>query len=75
MSKANQEMMAKIHEKLAKRILAKLDDPECTPQDFAQAIKFLKDNNVIADPELNADLQKINDRVNVQTLPFPVKEQ
>lgn len=72
MSKATQDTLAMLHQRVAEKIMEKLDSEECTAQDIAQAIKFLKDNNVLADPDLNEAIMKLTDKVDVMSLPFPV---
>ena len=72
--KANQEVMQSLHALVAKKIKEKLDSPDCTAQDIAQAIKFLKDNGVAADPEFSDELKQIEEAmVDIKSLPFPVK--
>ena len=71
--KATQEVLSDLHGKVAEKILEKLSSDECSAQDLAQAIKFLKDNNIQADLEFNPSLQEIEKRIDVQSLPFPVK--
>lgn len=74
MAKAKQDRLAELHAKVAEKILSLLDDPETVVQGCTLAIKFLKDNNVLADPELNDALNQIeNKMVEVSKLPFPTK--
>jgi hypothetical protein len=73
MAKATQKTLAQLHDKVAKKLLKMIESEEATPQDLAQAIKFLKDNNVLADVELSTTLQQLEDRVDISTLPFPIK--
>jgi hypothetical protein len=77
--KANESLMNTIHGLVAKQIIKTLEGDEITPQDLAQAIKFLKDNNVSADMEFNASLTSVGkaleaaNKVNAKALPFPIK--
>lgn len=73
MSKASQDKLSELHGKVAEKIIKLLDDEETVVQGLTLAIKFLKDNNVQADPDLNAAVSKIQEKVNTMNLPFPVK--
>lgn len=72
MAKAKQDTLALLHEKVAKKLLEMVNNPDATAQDIAQAIKFLKDNNIQADPELNDAVGKLKEEVDVLKLPFNV---
>jgi hypothetical protein len=72
MSKASQDQLSELHAQVAKKLKEKLKDPECTAQDIAQAIKFLKDNNIAADLEFSKPLSDLEKEVNVKALPFSV---
>jgi hypothetical protein len=73
MSKASQDKLAELHGKVAEKLLKMIESDEATPQDLAQAIKFLKDNNIQADLEFNETLQQLEKRVDATKLPFPTK--
>jgi hypothetical protein len=47
-----------------------LSDPEKEAQGLVLVIKFLKDNSIVADPDLNEALNKIAEKVDVTKLPF-----
>lgn len=76
--KANETLLGKIHGLVAKKIIKTLEGDEVTPQDLAQAIKFLKDNNISADMEFNDSLgavkKALDEKVDAKTLPFPSKQ-
>ena len=73
-TKANQDIMNRIHQMTAKKILDMIKKPECTPQELAQAIKFLKDNDVTADLEASPVLPQLAEAVvETQALPFAVE--
>lgn len=72
MSKASEDQLAELHAVVARKLKRMLEDPECTAQDVAQAIKFLKDNNIAADIGYSTPLQDVKKHVDVKTLPFPV---
>lgn len=71
--KASQEKLAELHAKVAEKILNMLDDEEKQAQGLVLAIKFLKDNNIQADPDLDEAINRINEKVNTLKLPFPAK--
>lgn len=73
MSKATQEKLGELHAKVAEKILNMLNDPEKESQGLVLAIKFLKDNNIQADPAYNEIMNKLEQRVDVTRLPFPTK--
>lgn len=77
MSKANTEVMDKLHGLVAKKLIEKIESGEANSSDYSVAIKFLKDNNVLADPSLNETLQKLQgalERTTPSVLPFPVSK-
>ena len=70
MSKAKETELDQLHALIAEKISSE----ECSPQYLAQAIKFLKDNGVAADPEFNKDLGELSEVFNdIASLPFPIK--
>jgi hypothetical protein len=71
--KADSDLLSLIHQLVARQIIDKLKSDEVTPQDLAQAIKFLKDNDVKAELEHSVVLQEIEHEV-VGELPFAVEE-
>ena len=72
MSKADNNVLAKLHGLVAQKLLDRLNNEEWTAQDMAQAIKFLKDNAVMADPELNDAVNKLQEKIlETSKLPFP----
>lgn len=46
MAIASKELLEEIHNRLALKILATLEDPDSKPADISNAIKFLKDNGI-----------------------------
>lgn len=71
MSKATEDKLAELHRKVADKLVKMVESPEATPQDIAQAIKFLKDNNIAADLNHHDGLQELKDKIDAHTLPFP----
>jgi hypothetical protein len=55
MSKANTELLEKIHNLIAKDMLNRLEDGACEAKDWAVIVKFLKDNNIDALPSTDED--------------------
>lgn len=74
MSKASGDSMSRLHGLVAQKLIDKIESGEATAADFGVAIKFLKDNNVLADPSLNDTLGKLQKALEKETtvLPFPV---
>jgi hypothetical protein len=72
MTKASEDELAELHAAVAKKLKAMLKDPECSAQDIAQAIKFLKDNNIAADIGYSKPLKDLKEVVDTATLPFPL---
>ena len=70
MSKATEDELAELHALVAKKLKEMVRNPEASPQDIAQAIKFLKDNNVAADIGFSKPLKDLKEVVDVKTLPF-----
>jgi ABC-type Zn uptake system ZnuABC Zn-binding protein ZnuA len=70
--KASEDTLAKLHAKVAEKLIKIIEGEEVTPQDLAQAIKFLKDNNIQADIGFSDALKTLKEKVNTKTLPFPV---
>lgn len=46
MTRANEELLATLHEAVAQDLLNKLKSGEASAQELSAAIKFLKDNNI-----------------------------
>lgn len=72
MSKASNKQMEELHELVAKKLKKMVESDEATAADISVAIKFLKDNNVMADPDLNSTIEELKKTVDTKTLPFPV---
>lgn len=56
---ATEDLLGLIHEAVATDLLRRVSSGEATPQELAQAIKFLKDNNIEALPTENNKLGKL----------------
>lgn len=69
--KASSEDLSELHSAVARKLLAMVESDEATPQDLAQAIKFLKDNNIAADLDYNEDMKALKEKVDSSKLPFP----
>ena len=72
MSKATSKDMAELHDLVARKLKQMVSNNKATAADLSVAIKFLKDNNVMADPDLNSAIDELKKAVDTKTLPFPV---
>ena len=69
--KADSDLMNELHQMIAQDLIKRLKAKDCTIQEVAAAIKFLKDNDVTADPEFNPPLRQVeNELPPVGELPF-----
>ncbi|MAD98968.1 MAG: hypothetical protein Unbinned200contig1002_19 [Prokaryotic dsDNA virus sp.] len=76
MSKATEELLDQLHGLVAKDLIDKIKSGEATAQDLGAAIRFLKENNVQADPTENKNLGELYETVTaVEDLPFTVGEE
>ena len=64
-----EETLNELHTLLAKKLLDRVNDPECKSADLNVARQFLKDNNIDAVPVAESPLAKLADK-----LPFSDKE-
>lgn len=67
---ASQDLLKKLHCKVAKSLLDKIESGEATAADYQAAIKFLKDNGIEALPTPNNPLGKL-----ANELPFPADQE
>lgn len=58
-TRASEDLLGKLHETVAKRLLEAIKDPECSPAVFQAAIKFLKDNQIEAVIEAGSPLHDL----------------
>lgn len=69
--KATEEMLNTLHQLVAKDLAKRISSGEATVQELSAAIKFLKDNEVIADITVSKPLKQLETVVeNVGELPF-----
>lgn len=66
---ASKELLEMLHAAVGEKLLARIQSGEATASDFAQAIKFLKDNGIEAIPTGNNALQRLGETLASQ-LPF-----
>lgn len=59
MSKATNDVMDALHGEVARELKKRIASGEATAADISNAIKFLKDNNIEADPETNPGLASL----------------
>ena len=60
---AKEELLGLLHEAVAADLLLRLQSGEATPQEIAQAIKFLKDNGIEAVATESERLNNIADEL------------
>lgn len=74
-NKANEDQLNTLHQMIAKDLIRRIQSGEATIQDLNAAIKFLKDNDVVADIAVNANLPlltgAVESAIKVEALPFP----
>lgn len=63
MSKATEELLARIHAKMAEAMLEKLESGEAEAKDWAVIVKFLKDNNIDVAPGAGGDNESALERL------------
>jgi len=69
--KANEDELNLLHQLIAKDLIKKIKGGEATVQEISAAIKFLKDNEVVADITTSPVLPQLeNAVVTVGELPF-----
>ena len=69
--KANEDELNLLHQLIAKDLIKKIKSGEATVQEIGAAIKFLKDNEVVADITTSPVLPQLeNAVVTVGELPF-----
>jgi translation elongation factor EF-1beta len=71
MSKSTEDRLAELHSKVAEKLISKINSDEVTVADLAIAIKFLKDNAIVADINSSKVLSELEEKINAHTLPFP----
>ncbi|WP_036524576.1 hypothetical protein [Nitrincola sp. A-D6] len=62
MSRAAEELLALIHNNLAKKLLELLDSGEAKASDFNVIRQFLKDNGIDSAPKAKSPLSELADR-------------
>jgi len=80
--KASEDLMDILHGLTANTLIAKLKTGKASAQEINAAIKFLKDNNIQAEPSSSKVLQELQHaakvaaaNVPVEALPFPTSNQ
>jgi len=66
---ASKDLLNQLHEVVGRKLLERIESGEATASDFAQAIKFLKDNGIEAIPEYNNTIERLGDSLKSR-LPF-----
>ncbi|MET3457793.1 MULTISPECIES: hypothetical protein [Pseudomonas] len=66
---APKELLEALHSAVGEQLLARIASGQATASDFAQAIKFLKDNGIEAIPTAGNSLERLSNSLASQ-LPF-----
>lgn len=66
---ASSDLLHQLHEAVGSKLLERIQSGEATASEFAQAIKFLKDNGIEAIPGANDSLQQLENSLKGK-LPF-----
>ena len=61
MSKATNDIMDALHGEVARELKKRIATGAATAADISNAIKFLKDNGIEADPNVNPDVKSLAD--------------
>ena len=74
MGRATEELLAELHKVVATGLIAKLSSDEASAADMNAAIKFLKDNDITAEPEVGDSSSILSDDLEDEAcgLPFTV---
>lgn len=59
MARASEDILAALHDAVAKDLLSKVTSGEATAQELSAAIKFLKDNGIEALPDADNNIGKL----------------
>jgi hypothetical protein len=70
MAEDEKDILAELHEAVAKGLLAELLKKNCKASYYAVATKFLKDNNWSADPQKNKGLRNLGELTDRKDYPF-----
>lgn len=69
--KANNDILNNLHQMVAQDLIRRISSGEATVQELSAAIKYLKDNDITADPEFSKPLAQLEQEVTpVGELPF-----
>lgn len=69
--KATVDALSELHGMVARKLKEKIDSGEATASDFAQAIKFLKDNGIEANVQPGSEVGELTESLESK-LPFTV---
>ncbi len=61
-SRASTDVLASLHSEIANELRNRIASGEASSADISNAIKFLKDNGIEADPDVNTDVQSLAER-------------
>jgi len=73
--RADEDLLNTLHQLIAKDLIARIQSGDASVQEVSAAIKFLKDNDVVADIEYNQPLKMLEQTVDIKELPFDTEEE
>ena len=73
-NKANEDMLNTLHQMVAQDLIERIQSGEASIQEINAAIKFLKDNEVIADITVSEPVKQLADTV-IAELPFDTEDE
>jgi len=74
--KADEDLLNTLHQLVAKDLIERIQSGEASVQELSAAIRFLKDNEVVADIEVNEGVKMLEGTVmEIKELPFDTDEE
>ena len=74
--RADEELLNTLHQMVARDLINRIKSGEATVQELSAAIKYLKDNDVVADISYSKPLQQLEGTVmEVKELPFDEEDE
>jgi len=75
-NKASEDLLNTLHQMIEKDLIDRIQSGEASIQEISAAIRFLKDNEVVADIEYNKPIKQLADAVTVVAeLPFDTEDE
>ena len=74
--KADEDLLNTLHQLVAKDLIERIQSGEASVQELSAAIRFLKDNEVVADIEVNEGIKMLEGTVmEIKKLPFDTDDE